>query len=269
MFKAGGRKRLVIGLVSLVAAVFLTGQLAYAIAKGYQTSDTGLQTGMVVSLTLDGNKDTVERATQATSNTIIGVVTTTDQSPLSVSEGKTKILVENEGSVEAYVSDINGSVKTGDQLEISQLKGILMKKSDSSQGRVLATAVNDSGSSTEYSYQDGGQTKTTKISRINVNLLQGNTTTSTNDSSSLSRLGRQITGKNVGELRLILAMFIFLLVLITEGGILYGAISGGLNAMGRNPLAKKGIRSELLRVFLLAAGILIIGLSAMYAMLWI
>src|SRR5690349_6808758 len=86
----------------------LYSSVATAIAQGYTTTDTGLETGMVVSLSLNSASSTaVERATQESSNRVVGIVTTMDTSAISVSSATSKVLVETNGPVSAYVSDIN------------------------------------------------------------------------------------------------------------------------------------------------------------------
>lgn len=239
-----------------------------AITRGYTTKDAGLQTGMVVSLNLSGDFDSVERATQTTDGLVVGVVTTLDASLVTIISGKTDLLVETEGQVDAYVSDFNGSINEGDRLVVSQFKGILMKSGEAS-ANVVAVAIDKAAQTTSYSYQDNGQTKQIQIAKIKVNLIRKSVVSTNVSNSTLSRLGRSLTGKDVTEARLILALVILLVVLIAVSGILYGAISGALTALGRNSLPKKSIKHELVRDILMAFVILATGLGAMYAMLWV
>lgn len=270
MWRAVNKRILYIIFVVLISFVAL-GQIVFAYARGYNTSDTGLQTGMVVSLSpnTNGANNSVERATQATSSSVVGIVTTLDRTVLATSPGKATVLVENDAQVDAYVSDINGSIQAGDQLTVSQLKGILAKVTDAASTNVIAVAADDPKDAIEYTYEDNGQTKKTLIHKISVSLQHKTTTAIDVSDSALTKFGRQVTGKDIGEFRLILAMFIFLIVLIAEGGILYGGLSGAIMAIGRNPLAKKTIRQELLRVILIATLILAVGLTAMYFMIWV
>ncbi len=240
-----------------------------AIARGYITDDLGLQTGMVVSLSLEsGSSSKVERATAENTQRVIGVVTTIDNSLVTVASSSTKVLVESEGEVEAYVSDINGKPQQGDLLVISPFKGVLMKSTDQA-STILGIAAGDFPTSTQtYSVEDSSDT--TQVAKIRINLnRQGSTNINITPDSTLTRLGQAVVGKKVGEIRVVIALFIFLTVLIAEGGILYGAISSSIAALGRNPLARKIIRQELIRVIVIAVFVLIIGVGAIYGILWI
>jgi hypothetical protein len=251
--------------------VLLSQSSASAIARGYQTSDSGLQTGMVVALSVDGSSgSSVERASQDSSNRVVGIVTTLNNSLVTVSSSTAKVLVESEGQTDAYVSDINGKVNQGDLLILSPLKGILMKSGDAP-ATVIGIAADDASATVPYSYQEEGQAKETQIAKIKINLNHqggGNAGVLPSD-SALARLGRSLVGKDVGEARVLIALILFIIVLIAEGGIIYGAVSSAITALGRNPLAGKIIRNELLRVVAIALIVLLVGLAAVYAVLWI
>lgn len=245
---------------------------ASAIARGYNTTDQGLQTGMVAALSLDTATDpAVERASQDSTDRVVGIATTFDSSLVTVGSSTSKVLVENEGQVDGYVSDINGIVKKGDLLVLSPLKGILMKELSGTSAKAVAIAADSPGSPTAYTYTVDGKVINTTIAKIKVNLnhigVQNNGTTVAD--SPLARLGRAVVGKEVGEVRVLIAMIIFVIVLIAEGSILYGAISSAVTALGRNPLARKIIRGELFRVVIVAIVVLAVGLGAVYGILWV
>lgn len=245
----------------------------YSVARGYNTDDTGLKPGMVVAITNENDPDNpkVERASTENASKSVGVVTTDGESSLTLSSGSKKVLVETGGEVDAYVSDINGAVKQGDLLAVSPLKGILMKGDDVS-GVVLGIALEDAELDAEdsYSTEISGDKKTALITRIRVSLDQkaiSNAPQKTD--SSLERLGKSVVGKEVSEIRVVVALIIFIMVLIAEGGIIYGAVSSAITSLGRNPLARNVIRSEVTRVLAVALGVLLIGLAAIYMILWV
>lgn len=243
---------------------------AFAIARGYTTEDDGLQTGMVVSLSDDGDDDKVERATQEASSRAVGVVATIDDSLVTVGSGTSKVLVEGEGQIDAYVSDINGTVKKGDLLILSPLKGVLMRGDDKSPAKVIGVAAQEPTSTSTYQFADGGSTKETQIAKIKIDLSYLGSSTGTQASdSALAKLGKAVVGKDVGEIRVLIALIVFLVVLIAEGGILYGAISSAITALGRNPLARQIIRTELVKVVIVAIVVLFVGLGSVYAILWV
>lgn len=263
------RKTVVFGALILILLPITT----YALSRGYSSGDSGVQTGMVVSLSNEGADDQVERSTQENSHRIVGVVTTIEDSTVTISSGNSKLLVENSGQVDIYVSDINGEVSKGDLLILSPLKGILMKAPELNTSKVIGIATQSASEleQTVYQYKSGEETKDTKIAKIKTDIssLGGANSGAIASDSSLKTLGRAVAGREVSEMRVLIALVIFLVVLTAEGGILYGAISNSITALGRNPLAKKIIRSELYRVILVAIMVLLIGLASVYVILWI
>lgn len=262
-----------IAAIGIAATIMVaTAQSALAIARGYETTDAGLQVGMVAALSTEGSSN-VERATQTNTKRVVGVVTTFDTAAVSLASGKSKILVEGEGEVQVYVSDMNGVAKQGDELVMSQLKGILMKAGDDNTDTVLAIASQDVvyGPNDQLYPVEKGTTKDTKITKTKVNLnRQGSSVANgQKEDSSLAKLGKAIVGKDIGEVRVLVALLIFIIVLIAEGGIIYGAVTSAITALGRNPMARKIIRKEMVQVLAVAVGVLFIGLGAVYGILWL
>ncbi len=267
------RSNIVFGVLSMAVGLsFFVGLQfqVFAIARGYTSSDAGLQTGMVVALSLaDSTDSTVERASQENSDRVVGIVTTVEASLVSSGSQSSSVLVESEGQVDAYVSDINGVISQGDLLVLSPLKGILMKAGNVS-GKIFAIAAAPPTATTPYSYQEGSSAHETQIAKTRVSLNnQGSNSATGSSNSALAKLGRSIVGKEVSETRVLLAIILFIIVLIAEGGIIYGAISSAITALGRNPLARRIIRGELLRVAAVALAVLLVGLGAVYVILWV
>ena len=252
--------------ISLITVISSVG----AIGRGYATDDAALQTGMVVALSTEGSSK-VERATQQNLDRVVGIVTTYDKSSVTVASNTSKVLVESEGEVEAYVSDIAGTVEQGNLLTLSPLKGVLMKAQDNSSDRIIGIAAETVTSETEgstYALEQGDK-KETQIVKIKININQlGSSNASAQDESALAKLGQSIVGKDVGEIRVAVALILFVIVLIAEGGIIYGAVSSSIIALGRNPMARKIIRREMIQVSFVALAVLLAGLGAVYAVLW-
>lgn len=261
--------RLLLG--AIVFGVLASAVTVSAIARGYSTSDSGLQTGMAVVISREpADSSQVERATESASQRVVGIVTTLDNSLVTVTSSSAKVLVESEGEVDAYVTDMNGEVKKGDPLVLSPLKGILMRGTDPSITAIGIASVDFSTVSAEdYTISDDSKTTTVKIAKLKINLNRQGASNISNTDSSISRLGRKIVGKEVSDIRVLVALIIFFLVLVAEGSILYGGISSAMAALGRNPLARKIIRQELVRVVVIALFVLLIGLGAIYSILWI
>lgn len=243
--------------------------VAFGISKGYRTEDNSLKPGMVVALSPNSNEASpaVMAATEGDLQNIIGVATTVEDSSITVASSGQTVFVEGQGEIKAYVSDLNGQVKEGDQLTLSPLNGIIAVKANDSR-IILGTALEDfpmDGLQIHEINTSEGK-KTTRIALMRVNL---DTKTIINGSvdSSLERLGKSVAGKEVNEIRVIVALVIFLLVLFAEGGIIYGAASSSITSLGRNPLAGIVIRRQLIQVIVVAFGVLTVGLVSIYLIL--
>jgi hypothetical protein len=262
--------------VALFVPLFTFGFISTvaAIARGYTSSDAGLKVGMVAALTSDtASEQQVERATQENVRRIVGVATNVDDSLVTVASSNAKVLIETEGEMSAYVSDVGGEVTKGSLLAVSPIKGVLMKVPSDSGLSVVGVASEDMASKTDaisYNLQDGSTKQTVKITKIMINLNRsGGGNTGNSVDSSLARLGKAIVGKEVSEIRVILALLLFLIVLLAEGAIMYGAISSAITALGRNPLARSAIRREMVRILFVAIVVFFIGLGAIYGILWV
>jgi hypothetical protein len=244
-----------------------------ALARGYATSDTGLREGMIVSVIAEESSDTrsVERATIDNGNKVIGVAVNVDENLLTTGASGQQVYIQTDGEAQAFVSDINGAPKKGDLLAVSPLKGILVK-SDTNTSTVVGTALEDFDETVAITQEvdRNNSPEEVKIDKLRVNLdLKGIEQGKTDVDSSLERLGRSIVGREVGEIRVVVALVIFLVVLVAEGGIIYGAISSAITSLGRNPMARKIIVREMIRVVVIAVSVLGFGLASIYAILWI
>lgn len=243
-----------------------------AVSRGY-TTDDDVALGMAVALRQENDR-VVERANQENEGSIIGIAVSAEDSTVVVASKGQDVFVEATGVVAAYVSDFNGTVTKGTKLAISPLKGIMMTSNDT-RLNVLATAEEDMANGTDQETQKvqtiEGE-REVRIAKIKVN-LDGRGAADAEDAPSstlaLRKIGRSIVGKEVSSIQVLAALLIFVIVLIAEGGIIYGAVSGALIAIGRNPLASRSIHQELLRVVLVAGAVLVIGIAAVYLILWI
>lgn len=253
----------------LAASLMIYVPVASGVAKGYRTVDTGLSTGMIVALASDeDNQSFVERASPENISRVIGVVVDPSANFANVGSAESDVFVEASEEVEGYVSDLNGKVAKGDRLTVSPLKGILMKAS--LHDMAVATALEDfdgEGESVQIT-GDNGSPKTVTLLRLAVNISARSGGAATTEDSAISRLGQAIVDKDVTELQVIIAVVIFFMMVVVEGSIIYAAISSGIIALGRNPMAKNLIRRELIRMVGVAVFVLMLGLAAIYAVLW-
>lgn len=263
-------KKLYVAVLAAGVVTFALPVLLFAQARGYTSQDSGLQPGMLVRVSENSPADhpVVERGDNQDPQQIIGVATTAIDSGVVISSTNQEILVVSAGEVTAYVSDIDGSIKKGDMLTVSPLKGIF-SKANARSPIIFGTALEDfEGKVTEPLIVKSGEgEKATLIAKIRINFDRKPGGAERVD-SSLERIGKAVVGKDVSEIRVITAMVVFLMVLVAEGGILYGAITSAITALGRNPLARESIKFELLRVIAITVTVLIVGLLAIYSILW-
>ena len=264
---------IVVFLAVFVLATQSVFAFAQSVSKGYFTDDQDLVPGMVVQLSEseDSSEFTkVERGTNQLDSKIIGIATGPDDNFVVIASSQQQVYVQTDGEASVWVSDVNGEVKAGDQLTISPLSGILMKSSGGSGinfGNALEDFQQNNAESFNITAGDSGTT-TTKVQRLKINLdsrsFSGQQVLA---DSTLSSIGEALAGRKVGEARVVIALIIFLIVLVAEGGIIYGAVSTAITSLGRNPLAKDSIKAELLRVAGIAIIVLLVGLAVVYGVL--
>lgn len=261
-----------LGLVLLLLTIFVSAcAVVQAYARGYKTNDNGLKPGMIVVIntTSAPGEPLVERATRESVDRAIGITTEIEDNLVTVASGEQQVYVQMAGVASAYVTDTNGGVVKGDKLTLSPLKGILMRGNEVDP--IVATALEDFPDGAAQAQPVTGESgaTTARLAKLNVALENSLVTDQEgpSDESAIERLGRAVIGRDVGELQVIVALIIFFIVLVSEGSIIYGAVSSGIISIGRNPMAKDVIRRELIRVLGLALVVLLIGLGAIYLVL--
>lgn len=275
--KAHAKTRLSVLMLLMVFTVTFVLSLVHPVlaeAKGYATDDTDLKPGMVVALSDSSTPDKpkVERAALDKEPKVIGVTTSAGDQLVTIGSGESQVYVQTTGEADVYVSDLNGTVSKGDLLAPSPLLGVLMK-ADESTAPIVGIAIEDfdAAKADTTTVKESDQDVSAKIDLVKINLdhmAASNQQASATD-SSLERLGRAVVGKDVGEIQVLSALVIFLIVLVAEGGIIYGAVSSAITALGRNPMARQIIQREMLRVVVIALTVLAVGVAAIYAILWI
>lgn len=263
---------LLLTVVSGCFFVFAIIPTVLAIATGYASTDEAIQPGITVSLSEDSSADRpmVERAVSAVKSKPIGVAVTPDENIVTTGAVDKTVYVQTDGEVDAFVSDLNGAPKKGDLLAVSPLKGILVRADESTES-IVGTALEDfpDTDATIQSIDKDGSSVSVKINRLRVSLDQKGQQMNATADTPLERLGKALTGKRVGEIRVVIALIIFLIVLVAEGSIIYGAVSTAITALGRNPMARISIIRELVRVVFIALSVLTLGVAAIYAILWV
>lgn len=260
----------VVGLISLFTSVVQAG----TISEGYQTDDTTIGVGTAVALQTTDSEDKIIPATIGNAENFVGIVTTVDENLISLRNQSSDVLVTTAGEVNAYVSDVDGSVAAGDAVAVSPLRGILSGAQNATETGIVGVALEDFPTENleerTVSTQSGNQ-KTVTIAKMRIQLGRdfASKEVAEQQKSFLVIAGESVTGQSVGQAQVIAALIVLLIVMIVEGSIIYGAIHSTIGALGRNPLSKRAVFKQLLQVSWLALLVLIFGFGAIFIILWI
>src|SRR5690349_3509958 len=143
----GKMRRLVFGLAVASVAVLGAGvampvaaqnNVSAAISQGFQTSETSIRAGALVSFER-GNSARVELANRERVEQLAGVVS--DRPLIALSSGSSETQVVTQGVTSVLVSTVNGDIKAGDKITASPINGVGMKAESSTQ--VIGTAQED------------------------------------------------------------------------------------------------------------------------------
>jgi len=264
------------GLCALLA-IAITGmafaaQDSGAIAQNFQTnSKLDLTAGSIVSLQEDSPND-VELSNTERVSQIVGIVA--DKPLVEFSDGNSTVSVVTSGVTEALVSDINGTIKTGDKITASPINGIGMKATEPM--LIVGTAQGELGDTdtAERTINDrDGKPRTVHIGRIPV---QVNVTFYTATSGAqnyipafLQDTANALAGKDVSPVRVLASLLLAVLALVSVSILLYSSVRSSLISIGRNPLSQTAIHKGLLEVGAIILGILLIAFVAIYLLLTI
>lgn len=237
-------------------------------SQGYSTKES-IPMGSIVSLE-DNSNDHVIASTHKTSDGIIGVVIGNNNSVIALSNGQeNQVQVATSGVVSVLVSNINGTIKKGDQITSSPIKGVGMKAN--SNVKVVGVAQTNPINNKKETYKDtSGNDKTVKLSEISVLV---NVTyyfkepEKTVIPNSIQYLANAIAGKAVEPLPIIISGAIFIITIIVVVSIIYSMIKNSIVSIGRNPMSQSAVYRDLVQLSLLVVGILAVALISIYVIL--
>jgi len=252
-----------------VGAVFAA-QTNGAIAQNFQTnSETELTAGTIVSLQ-DNNPNDVEASNTDRVDQIVGVVA--DKPLIEFSDGKSTIAVVTSGVTVTLVSDINGTIKTGDKITASPINGIGMKATEPM--LIVGTAQGDLGdtNTAERTLTDrDGKSHTVRISHIpvqvNVTFYAPSSSIQGYIPAFLQDAANTLAGKEVSPVRVLASLLLAVLAIISVSILLYSSVRSSLISIGRNPLSESAIHKGLLEVGVIIVGILVAAFAAIYLLL--
>jgi hypothetical protein len=249
----------------------LSAEGASSIAQGFQTSDPNVVSGALVSLK-DGTPNTVELGTPQNTDQLIGVAGNKSLIELSNGTGNGTVQIVTNGSTGTLVSDINGSIKTGDKITTSPIAGVGMKATTST--LVIGTAQADLSSvKTEArTVKDKkGKEQTVHIGTVPLQVDKVFYQATTDQNSFLPPVlqdfANSVAGHQVSAVRVLISglLVVFLFTAVTI--LLYSAVRSSIISIGRNPLSEQAVHKSLLEVGLTIVGVLVFTIIVIYLIL--
>lgn len=255
-------------LVSLILSVSVVSAITLStepIAQGYQSVGQ-LQPGEIVELN-PKNPSSVEASSDVSLNQIFGVVVPSNSANLTLGNTKnsSQVYVTNYGTQNVLVSNQNGPISIGDYISISSIDGIgdkatnnqeivLGRASGSFDGKtgVIGTDTVDSKSGQKINYQIG------EIPVV-INISPNPNLSNNQQSNSIITKLSKINNKAVSNTRVYLGLSIIVIGALLAMTVIYSGVKNGITSIGRNPLAKKTIIFDILK--LIAIGLLIFVVS--------
>jgi hypothetical protein len=220
-----------------------------AIAQGFQ-ADAGrgtITSGALVSFQSGSHK--VELAASDNAGRLAGVA---DQSALiTLSNGSKEIQVILSGTTSALVSDINGTIRAGDRVTASPIKGVGMLASTS--GRVVGIAKTPfvpESAQTQIITDLHGKQHTVHVGYVplQVGLAYYQSSSGTFLPPFVQNIANTIAGRQVSLVRILFCTILLLVSFVSLSILIYSAARSAMVSLGRNPLASNEIRKGLLQV---------------------
>lgn len=234
------------------------------IARSYKTT-APLPAGSLVSTGYQNN-NIVEAANQTNAESLVGVSTQSESSLVSVVETSDNVEVAISGTVLTMVSNINGDIKKGDKVAVSPISGVGMKADGKS--KIIGLANQDFNSATSQNLttqkitDTQGNIKDVLVGSILIAVSVGDDPDSQNKDTnvdntktgvlgSIRALADSVAGRPVSTTQIVLSFFVAIVAVVTAAVLVYGAIKNGVQATGRNPLAKPAIFEAMAQVLLM------------------
>lgn len=259
------------GIKFIVSIIFIAIIFSPQAGAGYITrayfSDQQINPGTLVSLEKK-DKNKIVLATNQNQNQLIGVAVKQSDSAVGLNPDKGNVTVTTVGVVSVYVSDISGSIKTGDSIAPSPLAGVGMKAVAAS--NIIGTAKTNFGSNHNSQKIDlklkDGTKKQVSVTKISI-LVKVGAYNPADSANPLQQFAMSITGKEVSIFRLIMStiflIIIFSIIMVT----IFTAVRSSITALGRNPLARKKVYLGLAQVFLVTDIMAIVSAVIAYGIL--
>ena len=246
-------------------AVIIAPALARAdnVVEGFSSKQT-LQPGIVVSLDPSSQK-TVQRAPSTDTSKVYGVVIDPSDAPFTLNGQNSQVFVATSGIYRAIVSTVNGAIKPGDYISLSNIDGIGAKAT-----AIQPTIIGRAQSSFDGSSNVITTSGSAAIGRIFISIGVEKNPIANNDPAIpyfLKKVAVQLANKPVPVVRIYTALLVFVITALVAITILWSGVRSGLISLGRNPLSRHTILGSMYKVIFTGLGILAIGLAGVYLLL--
>jgi len=256
-------------LILLIGVSSLSAQGVASIAQAFQTSDDSVVSGALVSLE-KGTPNTVELSTPSNLEQLIGVAG--DKSLIELSNSNGGIQVVTNGNTLTLVSDINGTIKTGDKITVSPIAGVGMKATVST--LIIGTAQNNldiSKAETRTVADKQGKQQTVHIAAVPVQVdkvfYEAPQEVASFLPPALQAFANSLSGRQVSAVRVLIAATLVGLLFIIVSVLIFTAVRSSIISIGRNPLSQQAVRKSLFQVGLTVLGLLVFTTVAVYLIL--
>lgn len=241
---------------------------APAIAQSFQAKE-GLVAGALVG-TEQGSPRTVQASSSDRAGNLAGVVA--KQPLVTLGDNDNSVEVVTSGVTTALVSDINGPIESGDKITASPIDGVGMKATKPTLivGTAQASLQDSDTQERTIQNQEGGE-QTVQIGRVPVEV--GVTFYAATEVQQelvppfLQNTANAVAGEPVSPVRVVAALMVLLLGLISVIVLLYSSVRSSIISIGRNPLSEKAVHKGLIEVGATILGILCLTFIAVYLIL--
>lgn len=251
-----------------VPALPASAQSNSAIAQQFQTTKSDITAASLVS-TQQGNSNSIELSSFEHPERLVGVVS--DNPLIELSNGDSGVQVVTSGLTKVLVTDINGSIASGDKITVSPIEGVGMKATENT--TVVGTAQSPLTTSKTQTIKD----KSGKDVKVHIGLITiqvgvafynaDNGKKSSFIPSFLQELANNVAGRNVSAVRVLIAALILLLLFVSITVLLYSAVRSSIISIGRNPLSEQAVRKSLLQVAVTVLAVLLFAVALVFIVL--
>jgi hypothetical protein len=245
--------------------------LSAAIAQGYSTDEPQIP-GSLVSL-VSGQAGKVQAANSERVDGLLGVVVASNDATLDINANRGNQQVATSGSTQALVSNIGGSIKTGDHITASPIDGVGMKATAAAKVVGVAQADFDGGAGSKLVQvkTKSGQTQSFSVGSIALDLQPAyyspQISQQTVVPSVIQNVANSLAGREVSVLRVLISSLVMLVSVLAVGVMLFAGVRSSIISIGRNPLAQVDIYRGLLQVLVTSLAIMGIASAGSYLIL--